>query len=577
LRADASAETGSDAGSDLILQAFTDAGAGKGSLLIFDRVYGAQQFNPYPVTFAGADIGTPGLSMTYSMKASYSGTTTSPSNQGISFNRWWVTGDTTTDKAQGLYYSFIADYGPATTGGGRTCLQALMRDAGDFTLQPGGACVINAFRAQSGVTHNGGQTSTVGGGSVQGMDIVSGINDTATGWDQNTIVQANMAMSGVGNNNLIIRTGLVFGILADAGTQAGRMDAVIAAGVNPQNNPASYPVAGMGFRYLLGMGNGGTSIFPLDMFNGEVVGTLTPINPPSGTTIMPPQACLHGINLSKIKFSESAWWSPGVKIAGNGTTRISRLQISAGTNGPAIDAPLQMAAISSIKSSSTLLNIGEQVYDHLGGVAIIDTVDGSGRVTAAHYLYPPCVAAGDVVTVASGVVAAQAALGSTTIQLKNGTYGIAIGDTVTTANAVIPAGATVTAFTPSATNCIVTISAAVTGNLLAGTMLLFTQTMPSTTVSFRTGSHGSFVANVTWTAASEVTVGSANVDVRIGKGSAGATTDTKGHLLIPFCAGTPTGVPTNAAEGIAMRYDTTGHKLWAYDSAANSWKGVVLT
>lgn len=63
----------------------------------------------------------------------------------------------------------------------------------------------------------------------------------------------------------------------------------------------------------------------------------------------------------------------------------------------------------------------------------------------------------------------------------------------------------------------------------------------------------------------------------VGAGVAGAATDTGGHLLIPFLAGTPTAAPNQAAKGIAIRYDTTAHKLWAYDNASSSWKSVVFT
>jgi hypothetical protein len=77
--------------------------------------------------------------------------------------------------------------------------------------------------------------------------------------------------------------------------------------------------------------------------------------------------------------------------------------------------------------------------------------------------------------------------------------------------------------------------------------------------------------------ATEVFSATDNGSLIAGKGSAGATTDTGGYLLIPFCAGTPTGVPANAALGIALRYDTTAHKLWAYDNGTSTWKGVALT
>lgn len=61
-------------------------------------------------------------------------------------------------------------------------------------------------------------------------------------------------------------------------------------------------------------------------------------------------------------------------------------------------------------------------------------------------------------------------------------------------------------------------------------------------------------------------------DVGIGTGSAIATTATSGFLLIPTCAGTPTGAPPNAGTGkAALIFDTSASQLWISVSGA-SWK-----
>jgi hypothetical protein len=61
----------------------------------------------------------------------------------------------------------------------------------------------------------------------------------------------------------------------------------------------------------------------------------------------------------------------------------------------------------------------------------------------------------------------------------------------------------------------------------------------------------------------------------LGSGSALATTATAGYVMLPSCAGTPTGVPTAQGAGkIPMQFDTTGVKLWFY--TGGSWKGVVV-
>ena len=55
-------------------------------------------------------------------------------------------------------------------------------------------------------------------------------------------------------------------------------------------------------------------------------------------------------------------------------------------------------------------------------------------------------------------------------------------------------------------------------------------------------------------------------DVRLGTGSALATTATVGFLLVSGCAGTPTGNPANDSAGsIALVYDTTNNLLYAND------------
>jgi len=64
-------------------------------------------------------------------------------------------------------------------------------------------------------------------------------------------------------------------------------------------------------------------------------------------------------------------------------------------------------------------------------------------------------------------------------------------------------------------------------------------------------------------------------DFRVGDGSAIATTATSGFLLIPGCAGTPTGNPTNDGLGaVALVYDTTNNILYANDNNGGTWIAV---
>ena len=65
-----------------------------------------------------------------------------------------------------------------------------------------------------------------------------------------------------------------------------------------------------------------------------------------------------------------------------------------------------------------------------------------------------------------------------------------------------------------------------------------------------------------------------NIQLDGGRNAALATTAIGGFVTVPTCAGTPTGVPVNVPTGsVAMVFDTTGNKIWFYDTA---WIGVVV-
>ncbi len=57
-------------------------------------------------------------------------------------------------------------------------------------------------------------------------------------------------------------------------------------------------------------------------------------------------------------------------------------------------------------------------------------------------------------------------------------------------------------------------------------------------------------------------------------GSALATTATRGFIYVPACAGAPTGTPVTNTGTVAIVYDTTDNRLYAYNGA---WKAVTLS
>jgi hypothetical protein len=64
-------------------------------------------------------------------------------------------------------------------------------------------------------------------------------------------------------------------------------------------------------------------------------------------------------------------------------------------------------------------------------------------------------------------------------------------------------------------------------------------------------------------------------NLRLGAGSALATTATTGFVVLPEISGTPTAAPTNAGTGgVAMAVDPTAGKIWCYVNGA--WKSATL-
>lgn len=60
----------------------------------------------------------------------------------------------------------------------------------------------------------------------------------------------------------------------------------------------------------------------------------------------------------------------------------------------------------------------------------------------------------------------------------------------------------------------------------------------------------------------------------LGSGAALATNATDGYVMIPSCAGAPTGVPSNNGAGqIAMQYDSTNNRIYFYNGA---WRSVAV-
>ncbi len=88
-------------------------------------------------------------------------------------------------------------------------------------------------------------------------------------------------------------------------------------------------------------------------------------------------------------------------------------------------------------------------------------------------------------------------------------------------------------------------------------------TNPATVATSGGSGDQTFVATVTWALSTQLQIG-ATVNTLVGSGAAIATNSTTKMLLIPTCAGTPTGT-VGGAGGAALIVDQTNHKLYFND------------
>lgn len=224
-----------------------------------------------------------------------------------------------------------------------------------------------------------------------------------------------------------------------------------------------------------------------------------------------------GVNLPTVNFGTSAWWTPGFQVVGDGTLRVGTGTVAPSATGLAIDAVNYVGSSPTISNAGASYAANDQIYDTNGGILQVDTVNGSGNILTWHYLRVPY---------------AYGGAGPATMALRGGS-----------------------------------------GNQAAVVGVTWTQ---ETTVSV--GSTSATAINLgnassTTTMIGTVNAGSGTTNVTLGSGAAVATNATTGMVLIPSCAGAPTG-NVGALGKVALVYDSTDSKI--YVGVAGTWKSVVV-
>jgi hypothetical protein len=481
-------------------------------VLEIDHNSGSMDFIWPTITYSGTDPGTTLSSQPLHFQQTFAGSSNPSGNQGIVYNRFNIN-DTSTSGNQDTYLFLGANFGPGPSGG-KVGFESAVTATGPVTFPAGGGGFIG-MRASALGLNDGGATSSVIGGTVSAQDFVSDLPAGTTNWFGNNTIQVNM-YTAVGNN-LQDRVPVAIGVANDNDTQGGRIEAAIEIAWTPLTllgaSATVPPFVGAQFRTGLQFGCGCGNYWPIDAVNGTLIGIAPTISPYVANATRygaPPQNAWRGIDISTANWSDKAWFSPGAWITGAGAAMFDGLQMSAGSSGPVIDAQTEVGSANGVTTAGTGYTVGEQPLDRLGGIASVDSVNGSKGVVTWHYLKPPRVVPGAVVQVGAALndVAAPTP-GTTVLLLRNQTVGMALGDTVLDAGAAgaFSSGTVITAidFTSDLNHTKITISPGTAASLPAGEMMTFNLTMAPGSLAMPLGAAGTgFVGAITWTAPTSI-------------------------------------------------------------------------
>jgi hypothetical protein len=201
-------------------------------------------------------------------------------------------------------------------------------------------------------------------------------------------------LSGVGGLELDLKTtsaatqlnnrgGLAVHINAGSPTQGVYLDSAFEISMDPGYSTDA------GFKSLWQIGKV-NAVWPVDPTSGWLLKTVqqTQNGANLDSSAVRAQAAAGGFDLWQIAFSTAAWRSSGVVLQ-NGSAEIGPALFSYTSSGAKIDVVGTIGAISSVATAGASYDAGDTLYDGYGGQIVVDTVNGSGNITAAHYSIAP--------------------------------------------------------------------------------------------------------------------------------------------------------------------------------------------
>jgi len=126
--------------------------------------------------------------------------------------------------------------------------------------------------------------------------------------------------------------------------------------------------------------------WPIDPTTGWIVNTYAQINNNPGLAQRMPMAAAGGFDFSRVNFSNSVMRSPGLRLKGIPEIDIGPAALAANATGAQIDVTGSKGALGAVIVIGAAYQVNDQLYDGLGGIINVDTVNGSGNILTAHYL-----------------------------------------------------------------------------------------------------------------------------------------------------------------------------------------------
>lgn len=269
--------------------------------------------------------------------------------------------------------------GASFTSSRRAVDVSLTPAAANSAMAPGTTAFLTAYRSLTGANYNlggtaGATSNTVGSLFGANFNLIANASYLSGISGIEVDLKSTTAATGLAN-----RVGVTIHINDQSAIAGINTDAAFEVSLDGTGDSAT----DKGFRSLFQIGkiNG---LWPVDSA-GWIVNTYPSLTAKFADSSVRPHVAAGGIDFWKVSFTTAAYRSSGVVLQ-DATAKVGPLSVGAISGGASIDASGTVGSIASVSNAGASYLVGDQLYDGLGGIILVSTVNGSGGVTAAAYV-----------------------------------------------------------------------------------------------------------------------------------------------------------------------------------------------